>query len=84
MKYIEFPEANTLFAAPKGMEDHCGSLPAMVTKDDHGHDCVISAWQLSPEDIAAATAGRPIYLKVVGGQPPVALFTLSETGEINP
>jgi hypothetical protein len=84
MKYIAFPEANTLFAAPKGMEETCGSLPAMVTTDDQGYDCVVSAWMPSPEDIESMQAGHPVYLKVVGGQPPVSLFTLSESGELNP
>jgi hypothetical protein len=84
MKYGNFEGANTVYTAPKGMEDHCGDLPALQAKDDHGYDCVVSAWYPSAEDIAAFQSGRPVFLKVVGGQPPVALFTLSESGEINP
>lgn len=33
-----------------------------------------SAWEPTPEELAALNAGASVILSVVGGQPPVALY----------
>jgi hypothetical protein len=56
-------------------DGECGALPIRVSvHEDQSVAYCESAWLPSPSDIAAIVAGSPIILRVVGWQPPVALF----------
>jgi hypothetical protein len=44
----------------------------------------LTAWKPNKEDLEALNRGEPIYVKTVAnGLPPMALFTLDESGEVN-
>jgi len=74
MKPVNFPQANRVLKAPRGMEKECGDLHTF----SDGVNC-ISCWQPTEEEIAAIAAGQPIYLLVVSGhtQPPVSVMATS-------
>ena len=36
--------------------------------------CCESAWEPTPDELAALNAGSPVILRVAGGQPPVMLY----------
>lgn len=66
-------------SAPKGWDEsergHCGRLSVRKIGDHYE-----SAWELTPEEVEVIVQGGHIVLRVVGGQPPVALWveTVSE------
>lgn len=64
-----FPESTHLFTA-----EGCGDLPVHV---DQASGSFISAWKVTPEDLNRIVETGIIYLSVMGGQPPVAVFTES-------
>jgi hypothetical protein len=85
---INFPEANFQFVlAPAAQEQagefHDSRLYGHVTANE-----VISCWELTDEDIQRIKDTRQIWLRIVGGQPPVELtaqspFYVPETFEGN-
>jgi len=76
MQPVDFPERNCIYTA-----DGCLDLPArQCISEQFKAPEVISCWELSDEEIVLMLkqiqAGqRPaIFLSVIGGQPPVALW----------
>lgn len=69
MEAVKFDGANVTYTAPG-----CGDLPARAAVSD-GKLNITSVWKPSEEDLAVMNAGGYICLNVLGGQPPVALWT---------
>ena len=65
--------------------DGCGDLPAVAAHDENGVNYIISAWEITPEELEKVKETGIIYLSVVGTQiPPVALLVenpMIEEGE---
>ena len=80
MKPIETKETNMVFTL-----DGCGDLPAVAAHDEDGVNYIISAWEITPEELEKVKETGIIYLSVVGTQiPPVALLVenpMIEEGE---
>ena len=77
MHAIEISNATRNLGKPIDWDDErdgpCGSLAIRDTRLN-GAPCMLSAWQPSPEELAALNAGAKIYLHVIGGiHPPVAI-----------
>lgn len=69
MKPIKTDETNTVFIA-----DGCGDLPAVKAFDENGVYYVITAWEISPEELKKIQETGIIYLSVIGQSiPPVFL-----------
>jgi hypothetical protein len=84
MRAIHFPEANTMFTKPEGMTDEeCGSVSAYAGAYEDGTRYVLTCWQPSYEDLQAFNAGRPLVLQILGGMPPVSLWTQDAEGQPN-
>lgn len=69
MEPVKFEGMNVTYVAPG-----CGDLPTLVT-EENGRPSVNSCWKPSAEDLAVLNAGGCVCLNVVGGQPPVAMWT---------
>lgn len=71
MKPTEFPQANRTYHRPWSMtEEECSSLEVHVSST---HNAVISRWMPSFSERVAILFGRPVWLWVIGSQPPVSL-----------
>ena len=69
MKPIETKDTNVIYTL-----DGCGDLPAIAAHDANGLNYVITAWEITPEELEKAKETGIIYLSIVGTQvPPVAL-----------
>jgi len=66
MQFTDFTEANTKRTAPEGMEDTVGTLPVYFDGVQ-----TISCWVPTQAEREAIAAGLPVWLGVLGGQPPV-------------
>lgn len=81
MKGVEFPEQTTVYGKPKGWkEEDCYGLPVSQAfygnSDGNGVCCLISCWQLTPEEMEEVKRTGKIYLSITGsGMPPVSLYT---------
>lgn len=80
MTPTDLPETNAQFGAPKGMmESQVATIRAFWGEIDQGplegSEFVVTAWQPSPEEVAAINAGAPIFLTTMGGLPPHLLTT---------
>lgn len=81
MTPTDFPQTNTLFAAPRELdESQCATIPAYVGPitggNMDGSQVVIVAWQPDEDDIARILNGCPVYLMCIGGGlPPHSLIT---------
>lgn len=51
----------------------CGEMAVRVV-NTAGPPRFESAWEPTPDELAALNAGAPVILSVVGGQPPVYLY----------
>lgn len=75
MTPFSFPEANTWFRAPNGVdESQCATIAGLATKAaggsmDGAHINVV-AWQPDEAEREAIKNGAPIFLTFVGGVPP--------------
>lgn len=83
MKPIRLPESDVTY-----MMEGCGDLPAVSAHDEDGNDYVITAWEISPEEMKKLNETGVIYLSVRShGIQPVLLTVdnpiLSEEGEGN-
>ena len=80
MKPIETKDTNVVFTL-----EGCGDLPAVAAHDENGTNYIISAWEITPEELEKVKETGIIYLSVVGTQiPPVALLVenpMIEEGE---
>lgn len=87
MQATDFPERNQMFGKPKNWDEERDGkiyeLPVCVQEDPHnsGRIYCISAWKPTEQDFIEFFKGKPIYLQVWGGQPPVALYTVKDDGE---
>lgn len=74
-KPAEFPEQNVVFTAPPGVSpEECGDLPAL-----RGNGRIVSAWQLSAEEIARVVETGIVWHCVWGDVPyPVFVGALQE------
>lgn len=72
---VEFPEQNCVFTAPPGVPpEECGDLPAL-----RGNERIVSAWRLSPEEIARVVETGIVWHTVWGERPfPVYVGGLQE------
>ena len=70
MKPIEMPESNAVFKM-----EGCGDLPAVKAHDpETGQSYIISAWEVTPEDLKLLGKTGIVYLCTMGTLlPPVAL-----------
>ena len=70
--------SNVRFGPPEGWNEatqgSCADLFVKVTKQIGGEVYCESAWEPTPEELAALVAGGSVILRVVGNQPPVALW----------
>lgn len=80
MNPVKFLEQNSIFRYPD-----CSDLPALHIRNEHfDTDEVISCWEFSNEELIQILKDiqkgkRPqIFLSVIGGQPPVALYMRDE------
>lgn len=68
--------------APKGWDPNdsgpCYGLPVRIEK--HGeNNCFVSAWEPTPDELAALNRGAKVMLRVVGdGHPPVMVYVDQE------
>lgn len=80
MTPITFHEANASFKAPTDLAEsqvatimaYCGPIPGGSMD---GEKMVVVAWKPSPEEVAAISAGAPVFLTTLGGLPPHFLTT---------
>ncbi|WP_270522978.1 hypothetical protein [Sellimonas intestinalis] len=80
MYAVEFPEQNSVFAA-----DGCIDLPTCKQYNEQFQtDEMVSCWEFTDEELVkilkdVQEGKRPqIFLSVIGGQPPVALYMRGE------
>jgi hypothetical protein len=60
----------------------CGALPVRMVEPSDGRSSYCeSAWVPTAEEIAALNAGKPVILRVVGWQVPVAMYVGDENAE---
>ena len=80
MRPIETKDTNVVFTL-----EGCGDLPAVAAHDENGMNYIITAWEITPEELQKVKETGIIYLSVVGTQiPPVALLVenpMIEEGE---
>lgn len=74
----DFPGSNTTFRPPPdASESQVGSIRAMVGQVGDGSldgaCCIVTAWRLSPGDLAKLQAGSLVYLTCISGLPPHSL-----------
>jgi hypothetical protein len=75
MTPIEFEEANSRFAPPKGLDEsqvrtvpgYCGMIERGSME---GAVVIVTAWQPSAEEREKIAGGGPIYLSFIGSLPP--------------
>lgn len=75
-----FPEVNTQFTAPDGLEEsQVQTIPGFMGTVDRGSveglQMIVVAWKPSPVDLVRLNTGGVIYLTVLGGLPPHFLTT---------
>lgn len=63
------------FSPPPDLaESQCRTIHAYAGKvvggSVDGADVVVTAWHLTPEELAALNAGKPLFLSFLGGLPP--------------
>jgi hypothetical protein len=80
----EFPEQNTIIKAAPGTEAWVSDLPIYrqglsFTPDGQRLDqCVVSCWQLSPEELAEVQRTGVVYFQAFGmTHPPVSVWGTS-------
>lgn len=68
---VKFAGMNSVFTA-----DGCDDLPALKREHETtGMTSVTSCWKPTDEEIEDLKAGGVVCLAVIGGQPPVSLWT---------
>lgn len=79
-RFLEFPECNDVLRAAPGTEDYVQDLPIFRQplpgqQLKPGHlPCVVSAFQLTPEEKAEFDRTGVLYLQVIGyTHPPVSI-----------
>ena len=71
MKPIETKDTNVVFTL-----EGCGDLPAIAAHDENGLNYVITAWEITPEELEKAKETGIIYLSIVGTNVPPLLLTV--------
>jgi hypothetical protein len=76
MRAVSFGEHETrAIGAPAGWDQErdgtCGVLSVHDRKNEHGHDEMVSMWELEDDDLEKLAAGAPIYLSILGQVHPV-------------
>lgn len=65
-----------MWQAPQDAPDYIQGCHMAFNIDEAGNPFVLTAWQPSYEDLQALNAGKPVYVKVIGGgMNPMTLFT---------
>lgn len=81
MQGVKFPQQTTVYGKPEGWKDEdCYGLPVnqayYQNSNGYGVPCLISCWQLSPEELEEVKRTGKIFLSITGaGMPPVSLYT---------
>lgn len=84
MMNVAFDGAEEIRKPESMTDEQCSSVWAYRASDDDGFPFFLTAWMPSKEDLEALNAGRPLFLKTIGGRfQPVAMFTLNEHNEVN-
>lgn len=85
MTPVEFPQANTRFGPPDGLDhSQCLTIYAYAGEIAHrsaldGAPIVVTAWKPSPEEIDRILSGEPVFLTFIGGCPPHFVCTDFDT-----
>lgn len=76
----KFPQANDTLKAPKGAEDWCGDLTIFRGVETAEHlpgeelPVIVSAWRLTPEELAEVNKTSIVWLKSYGHtHPPISV-----------
>jgi len=83
MQGVSFPQQTTVYGKPAGWKDEdCYGLPVAQTvylkSEDKPEACLISCWQLSPEELIEVQKTGKVYLSITGaGMPPVCIYGIS-------
>lgn len=70
MRPVPFREVNRILKPPRGQEETCGDLPALVLDG-----MTLSAWLPSAAELADLNVGRPLWLAVMMAPPPPVLLS---------
>lgn len=75
-----FPQVNTSFSPPPGLEEYqCLTIPGFAGQIFEGNmdgaRIDVVAWQPSPEDLINLNAGSPVFFSSFGGITPHFLTT---------
>ena len=90
MKPVETPSTNTILTAPKGQENSVFNLPVTrytMQTPDGDVDCVMSCWELSPEELEKFKETGRIYFHMYGNtHPPMMLtpYPLEDLANVKP
>ena len=90
MKPVETPSTNTILTAPKGQENSVFNLPVTrytMQTPDGDVDCVMSCWELSPEELEKFKETGSIYFHMYGNtHPPMMLtpYPLEDLANVKP
>ena len=69
LKPIQTEDTNVVFTL-----DGCGDLPAVAAHDENGMNYVITAWEVTPDDLKKLNETGILYVSVMGTSvPPMAL-----------
>lgn len=78
MEPVKIANAAICFKPPlnwdTARDGECAELWVRITPEGY-HE---SAWRIEEHELAALMAGKPIILRIVGGQPTVALYVETE------
>ena len=71
MKPIETKDTNVIYTLTG-----CGDLPAVAAHDENGTNYVITAWEISAEELERLKETGIMYLSIVGMSVPPVLLTV--------
>ena len=78
MKPVETSSTNTILTAPKGQENSVFNLPVTrytMQTPDGDMDCVMSCWELTPEELKMIEETGKIYIHMSGNTHPPMMLT---------
>lgn len=85
MKAVETPSTNLILTAPVGDEDFVLDLPVTQYEMETPNgvmDCIMSCWELSPDELKRIQETGKIYFHMYGKTHPPMLLTLDTLEEM--